>query len=119
VKLHPAQAHRLRIERYVAPGSIEEALAALAESDGRARLIAGGTDLLLEMGRGQRPDLETLIDLTRVAGLDEIALVGEGIEVGATVTHGRVATSPCPWPRPVSRSPRPNSATGRRSSATS
>jgi carbon-monoxide dehydrogenase medium subunit len=93
VKLHPAQAHRLRIERYVAPDSIDEALAALAASDGRARLIAGGTDLLLEMGRGQRPDLETLIDLTRVAGLDEIALVGEGIEVGATVTHGRVASS--------------------------
>jgi xanthine dehydrogenase iron-sulfur cluster and FAD-binding subunit A len=94
VKLHPAQAHRLRIERYVAPGSIDEALAVLAESDGRARLIAGGTDLLLEMGRGQRPDLGTLIDLTRVAGLDEIALVGDYIEIGATVTHGRVASSP-------------------------
>ncbi len=98
MKLHPAQAHRLRIERYVAPGSIEEALGALAESEGRARLIAGGTDLLLEMARGQRPDLDTLIDLTRVADLDEIALVGKWpgdgeIEIGATVTHGRVASS--------------------------
>ncbi|HKY47400.1 MAG TPA: FAD binding domain-containing protein, partial [Acidimicrobiia bacterium] len=56
-------------------------------------LIAGGTDLLLEMARGQRPDLETLIDLTRVAGLDDIAAVDEGIEIGATATHGRVASS--------------------------
>ena len=93
MKLHPAQAHRLRIERYVAPGSIDEALAILAQSAGRARLIAGGTDLLPEMGRGQRPDLETLIDLTRVAGLDDIALVGQEIEIGATATHGRVASS--------------------------
>lgn len=94
MKLHPVQAHRLGIERYVVPASLDEALAILAESDGRAKLIAGGTDLLLEMARGQRPDLETLIDLTRVAGLDDIAAVGEGIEIGATATHGRVATSP-------------------------
>jgi carbon-monoxide dehydrogenase medium subunit len=99
VKLHPAQAYRLRIDRYLAPGSIEEALIALAEGEGRARLIAGGTDLLLEMGRGQRPDVDTLIDLTRVAELDQIALVGEWpgdgrIEIGATATHGRVASSP-------------------------
>jgi len=98
VKLHPVQAHRLRVGRYLAPGSIEEALAALAESNGRARLIAGGTDLLLEMSRGQRPDTDTLIDLTRVADLDEIALGGEWpgdreIEIGATVTHGRVVSS--------------------------
>jgi len=99
VKLHPVQAHRLLIGRYLAPGSIEEALAALAENEGRARLIAGGTDLLLEMGRGQRPDIDTLIDLTRVSDLDEIALGGHlpgerEIEIGATVTHGRVAASP-------------------------
>lgn len=104
MKLHPAQAHRLRIERYLAPESAEEALAALAESEGRARLIAGGTDLLLEMSRGQRPEVDTLIDLTRVGGLDEIALVepslggGPGalplLAIGATVTHGRIASSP-------------------------
>lgn len=104
MKLHPAQAHRLRIKRYLAPGSIEEALVALAESQGRAGLIAGGTDLLLEMSRGQRPAMDTLIDLTRVGGLDEITMVdldpaeGPGalphLEIGATVTHGRVASSP-------------------------
>jgi xanthine dehydrogenase iron-sulfur cluster and FAD-binding subunit A len=96
VKLHSAQAHRLRIDRYLAPGSIEEALTALSEGRGRSRLIAGGTDLLLEMARGQRADVTTLIDLTRVAELDEIALVdgGSSFEIGATVTHGRIASSP-------------------------
>jgi carbon-monoxide dehydrogenase medium subunit len=102
VKLHPAQAHRLRIGRYLAPRSIEEALTALAEAEGKASLIAGGTDLLLEMSRGQRPATETLIDLTRIAGLDEITLTDVAgsagaavphLEIGATVTHGMVASS--------------------------
>jgi xanthine dehydrogenase iron-sulfur cluster and FAD-binding subunit A len=99
VKLHTAQAHRLRIKRYVAPRSIEEALTALAEADGKANLIAGGTDLLLEMSRGQRPETETLIDLTRVGGLDEITITDPSsgdirhLEIGATVTHGMVASS--------------------------
>jgi carbon-monoxide dehydrogenase medium subunit len=94
VKLHPAQAHKLWIRRYLAPESVDEALIALAESEGRAKLIAGGTDLLLEMGRGQRPDLETLIDLSRVEGLDRIGHVDGKLTIGATVTHGQIATSP-------------------------
>ena len=102
MKLHAVQAHRLRIERYLAPRSVQEALMILADREGRAKVIAGGTDLLLEMGRGQRPEVDTLVDLTRVADLDQIEFldgspgpgVGGGhLEIGATVTHGRVATS--------------------------
>jgi xanthine dehydrogenase iron-sulfur cluster and FAD-binding subunit A len=93
VKLHPVQAHRLRIRRYLAPDSTEEALVALAESKGRAKLIAGGTDLLLEMSRGLRPEVDTLIDLTRVPGLDDISLGEATLAIGATVTHGRMASS--------------------------
>ena len=108
MKLHPAQAHRLRIKRYLAPRSLEEALAALAEADGKASLIAGGTDLLLEMSRGQRPETETLIDLTRVGGLGEITITDPSpgddryLEIGATVTHGMVASS-----RPVTENALP------------
>ena len=101
MNLHTVQAHRLRIRRYLAPRSIAEALTALAEADGKASLIAGGTDLLLEMSRGQRPETETLIDLTRVGGLDEITITQPAgspgdiryLELGATVTHGMVASS--------------------------
>lgn len=92
--MHPVQQHRLTIDRYLAPRNIEHALELLAALGPRARLIAGGTDLLLEMTRGQRPEVDTLVDLSRVSGLDEIALDGGDLLIGATVTHNLAAASP-------------------------
>jgi xanthine dehydrogenase iron-sulfur cluster and FAD-binding subunit A len=93
VKLHEVQSHRLSLGRYLAPESLDEALRVLAELGPRARLIAGGSDLLLELIRGQRPSVDTLIDLTRVPGLDHITDEGDDLLLGATVTHNQVITS--------------------------
>lgn len=78
---------------YVVPATIDEALDILAAHAGAARVVAGGTDLLLEIDRGQRqPDV--LVDITRIAGLDEIALDADGrIQLGALVTHNQVVAS--------------------------
>ena len=93
MKLHEVQSHRLSLKRYVAPASLREALRLLSELGPRARLIAGGSDLLLELIRGQRPIVDTLIDLTRVPGLDHITDEGDHLLLGATVTHNQVVTS--------------------------
>jgi len=93
MKLHAVQQHRLQLERYLQPASIEEALEMLASNAGKARLIAGGTDLLLELARGGRPGVDTLIDLSRIAGLDRIELAGDSIVIGAGVTHNEIVTS--------------------------
>lgn len=68
--------------------SLEEALNILAEHRERARIVAGGTDIILELERKVRPGVDTLIDLTRVPGLDGIALDENGaIHLGPLVTH--------------------------------
>ena len=58
---------------YFSPSTLAEAFALKADLRARARIMAGGTDLLLEIERGGRrtPDGDTpvLIDLTRIPGL--------------------------------------------------
>jgi carbon-monoxide dehydrogenase medium subunit len=82
------------LERYEIPADLQSALALLAKYGPSARLIAGGSDLLLEMERGQRKDVTTLIDITRIPGLNEISVDADGrIHLGALVTHNQVVAS--------------------------
>lgn len=92
--MHAVQRHRLEIDRYISPRSTNEALELLATLGPRARLIAGGTDLLLELTRGQRPEVDTVIDLSRAPGLDGISLEGSELVIGPTVTHNLLTSSP-------------------------
>jgi xanthine dehydrogenase iron-sulfur cluster and FAD-binding subunit A len=76
--------------RYYTVATVSEALELLSEYQSRARIIAGGTDMLIELERGQRPDVEVLIDITRVKGLDSIQQYGDEIRLGPLVTHNHV-----------------------------
>jgi carbon-monoxide dehydrogenase medium subunit len=79
--------------RYITVSSIAEALEYLAQYRERARVIAGGTDILIELERNQRPSVDVLIDITRVSGLDQISQYGNSIRVGALTTHNQVVAS--------------------------
>ena len=82
------------IERYEIPADLQAALALLAKYGKTARVVAGGSDLLLEMERGQRNDMTVLIDITRIPGLNEIGRDEDGlIHLGALVTHNQVVAS--------------------------
>ena len=89
-QLHEAQYRADPIKRYIAPESLEDALAVLAERGASARVIAGGTDLLLELSRGARAGIDTLVDLSVLDGLDTIVERDGRIELGPLVTHGDV-----------------------------
>ena len=82
---------------YFIPASVEEALDILCRQRGRARLIAGGTDLVLQVQRGTCV-CEAVVDITRIPGLDRITLEegpeGERVVLGAAVTHAQAASSP-------------------------
>ncbi len=78
---------------YISVSSLDEAVQLLAERGAAARIIAGGTDLLLEIERGQRKGIETIIDITRVAGLSRIHEAEGRIILGPLVLHNHVVGS--------------------------
>ena len=81
-------------QAYFNVNSIEDALELLAEHRERARIVAGGTDIILELERGVRKGIDTLIDITRVPGLDQVTLDEDGIlHLGPMVTHNHCVAS--------------------------
>jgi len=79
---------------YINATSIDEVLKILAENREHARIVAGATDLILELERGIRKGIDTLIDVTRIPDLDHITLdEDEVIHLGPLVTHNHCAAS--------------------------
>jgi carbon-monoxide dehydrogenase medium subunit len=67
---------------YVAPTSIDEAVKALAASAGLAKVLAGGTDLLVQLRSGRlKPEL--IVDTKRIPGMIGIREEGDFFVIGA------------------------------------
>jgi carbon-monoxide dehydrogenase medium subunit len=79
---------------YHLPSSVDEALSLLMAYAGQARVVAGGTDLILELQQGRRPPVGALIDVTRIAEMTRIEESGGYLSVGAAVTHTAIVASP-------------------------
>ena len=79
---------------YYCATSTDEVIQLLNKKTGRARIIAGATDLILEMERGLHQNIDTVIDISRIPELGEITLSGDGmIHLGAMVTHNHCVSS--------------------------
>ena len=81
------------IQEYCLAQSISEAMHILEESQGQARILAGGTDLALDIHEGKH-QAQKLVDISRIPQLREIRLETEYIKIGAGVTHTEAAQSP-------------------------
>jgi carbon-monoxide dehydrogenase medium subunit len=78
---------------YLFPKTVEEALAMLEGQLGQARIIAGGTDLVLQAQQGKCPST-VMVDITRIPKLDFLEERDGTIWIGPQVTHAQAAASP-------------------------
>jgi len=77
---------------YKSPSSIQEAIGLLRQADGRAKVVAGGTDLVISLrNENQHPQL--IIDITGIEELRKIEEKEGTISIGAAVTHSEISSS--------------------------
>jgi len=78
---------------YLEPESIEETLAMLRRYSGKSKIMAGGTDLMLQI-RNKAIKPEYVVDITRIPGLDYITFDDQqGLRLGALTTIRALETS--------------------------
>jgi len=80
-------------EGYVMPSTLAEALALLASKRGDARVVGGGSDLVIQLQRRERSGTLWLVDITRIPGLDRVRIEDSHVIVGATTTFAQLDSS--------------------------
>ncbi len=85
-------------KEYHTPKTVQEALSLLTRYKGHAKIIAGGTDLILDLQEGHDDVPEALIDVTMIEGLgtiqEKVEADGRWIVLGASVTHRQIEEHP-------------------------
>ena len=71
--------------RYEAPDSLDAAVALLAEAQGETRVLAGGTDLLVQL-RAEMIEPGLVVDIKKIPEMRDITAEGGGFRIGAAVT---------------------------------
>ncbi|MGI9381681.1 MAG: FAD binding domain-containing protein, partial [Methyloligellaceae bacterium] len=74
---------------YQAPNTLDAAIGLLASAQAETRLLAGGTDLLVQL-RSELIEPELVIDLKRIPEMSEIAAEDDGFRIGAAVTAAEI-----------------------------
>ena len=95
--LRDEQGNELRSFEYLAPQTIDEAVRLLAEHGDKARPIAGGTDIVVQMKESATrfPYPQYLIGLNRISELKGIEFSeSAGLRIGAGATMAEIAESP-------------------------
>jgi carbon-monoxide dehydrogenase medium subunit len=83
----------MRAFELVTARDTRHAVALLSEFGPSAKVLAGGTDLLVDLKLA--PDVpRVIVDISRVADLKDIAITDQGLSIGALVTHTQIMRSP-------------------------
>jgi carbon-monoxide dehydrogenase medium subunit len=80
-------------KHYYIPQSLASALEVLQHAPGTTRLIAGGTDLLLEIQQGHHPPVDNLVDVNQIPEMQKFEIEGDKLIIGAAVPLKKIANS--------------------------
>lgn len=83
----------IAIQHYLQPVTAQETLDMLSEFNGRAMIVAGGTDVIPLLRRGDL-QADALVDITRLPNMNSIEAEGDLICLGGLVTHGQICSAP-------------------------
>jgi len=78
---------------YYLPSTLDEAIELLSQAPGSARVIAGGTDLLLDLQQGRHAPVDTLVDVNQVREMLVLEMRGTHLFIGASVPLNQITTS--------------------------
>ena len=79
--------------KYIVAENSDHAVALLGEHGPSVRMLAGGTDLLVDLKSAPRAP-QVVLDLSRAADLKQIKLSEEGLRIGAAATFSEIMRSP-------------------------
>jgi xanthine dehydrogenase FAD-binding subunit len=79
---------------YFTPNTLAEALRVLSDAPGSVRLIAGGTDLLLDLQQGRHPPVEALVDVNDIQEMIRFEVQDQFLYIGGAVPLKKIANSP-------------------------
>lgn len=80
------------LQEYYLPHSVGDALILLKNNNGQARIIAGGTDLVIDH-QAEKVKAEAFVDISNIEELKKIECADGVITIGAAVTHSEAARS--------------------------
>jgi CO/xanthine dehydrogenase FAD-binding subunit len=77
---------------YKTPNTVEEVIELLWQAEGKTRIIAGGTDLVIGLRNGDQSP-QSIIDITRIEEVRKIEERNGTLSIGAAVTHSEISVS--------------------------
>jgi carbon-monoxide dehydrogenase medium subunit len=84
---------RMKAFGYVSAKDVAHAVALLGEHGAKAKILAGGTDLLVELKHAVH-NPEIIVDVSRLAELKAIVIADDGLHIGALATHTDIMNAP-------------------------
>jgi xanthine dehydrogenase FAD-binding subunit len=84
---------KILCDEYIITHSIAEALGLLSSAQGSARIVSGGSDILLEIQQGTSSPVPVLVDVTEIEEMCGMEIRAGSLFIGASVTLSRLAQS--------------------------